>query len=275
MLPETEQNEEILGEPEGLAPEGEQPQTETPQEQAPEEKLLRVTVRATGKQYVGKTERDIMQQMEDDLARMSADAQTRESQAREVRGKVQYQQERGEAYDDQKYLDLLGKDTMAARRYQDRFYYGMGEDEDPAIAFRMTYETADRIRDTLEIAEFKRTTLGPDGKPIAMSEQEASAVLQEIDRSGMQLNAGNLASVYYRLMGNGVIQRPQGDGNQKFEDIELRPRSRGEGAPRGTTGSGASTTQSGLIGGKTMAEIEAMPKAELDAFMRKHGLLQH
>lgn len=269
-------NEEVLGEPDlEPAPEGEP----TPEgESTPDEKLLRVTVRATGKQYVGKTERDIMSQMEEDMERMHADAATRDAQAREVRGKVQYQQERqGEQWDAQKYLNLLGTDPMEARRYQDRHYYGMGEDEDPAEAVRHAYTFADKMNDVVQMADFQRMNKGPDGKPLQMSEDDAKQFLIEFDRRNLVPTALNFTAVYRDMISRGQLKEAAVPTNAQYEDIELKPKSRGEGAPRGTGGAGPSETRTrqDMVGGKTMAEIEAMPKPEFDKFMRKLGILQH
>ncbi len=255
---------------------------ETPAEEveaaAPEqEKLLRIRIRSTGKEYVGKTDRDILTQLAADQERMGADLESRESERTEVRSKARYQQERvekPEGYDDQHYLDLLGKDTLAARRYQDRYYYGMDENEDPAEAFRFTYRQADKIADTLEVTEFHRSH--PD---IKMSNEDAALVLKTLDREGLDFNARNLGAIYNELVSkNRISPIPSASAPEgvAYEDIPLgnvpapqpQPRvSRGQSGPRGTGGGAREASTS-------VRNYDNMTLEELKKEARKHNLLQ-
>jgi len=240
-----EEIEDLSALPQDL--EGAQPQADqqTPAAETEEKKVLRVQLR-NGRSYTGETERDIMQAMADDFERYQTDMETRSRQEGEARGKIRYQQEHqpvvsGE-WDAQKYLDLLGKDPMAARRYQDKFYLGMSDDEDPAQVVRFSYQVADRIADTLEISEFQRMNADKDGKTISMSEGDAQALLRRIDQEGLQLTARNLNAVYHEMVRAGSIQIQQPEQTAQYEDIDLRPKSRGAGAPRATGGGSAAQT---------------------------------
>ncbi len=256
---------------------------ETPAEEveaaAPEqEKLLRIRIRSTGKEYVGKTDREILTQLAADQERMGADLESRESERTEVRGKARYQQEHAkpEGYDDQHYLDLLGKDTLAARRYQDRYYYGMSEDEDPAEAFRFTYRQADRVEDSMQIYEFKR--LNPDlAAVLETNDDAAQLVLKAIDKEDLEINSRNLAAITRELIARGrIAPTPKQPAAASYEDISLgetpppqpqRPVSRGQSGPRGTGGGAREASTS-------VRNYDNMTLEELKKEARKHNLLQ-
>ena len=232
------------------------------------EKLLRVRLRS-GKEYIGKTERELLEQLAADNDRLGTELESRPAQEAEVRGKVRYQQEhvKPEGYDDQHYLDLLGEDTLAARRYQDRYYYGLDENEDPAEAFRFTYRQADKIADTLEVTEFHRSH--PD---IKLSNDDASLVLRTLDKKELEFTAFNLGAVYNELITQGRLtpQRPAAAG-AVYEDIALGgnpapPVSRGRGGPRAPGGGTREPSPS--------RDYDNMSLEELKKEARKHNLIQ-
>jgi hypothetical protein len=268
----TETGEDIHAIP--VEVEAEEPKSdETPEP----ETLLRVRLRS-GKEYTGKTERDILQALVSDHEKAQADLETRDKQIQEVQGKVRYQEERrGDAWDPQKYLDLLGTDPMEARRYQDRFYYGVEEDVDVQTKLRNSQEINEQIFDSIQIHNFKRTFADPvTGKLPAFSEEDAAMLFGAIDNAKDTLTTENLLKHYYTLEAAGRVKsyRPNvpNMNNAQYNDIQFgdqsKPESRGKNAPK-VPGSG----------GKPQAEatpdLESMTLDQLREYARKQGRYLH
>jgi hypothetical protein len=217
---------------------------------AEEEKTYRIRLR-DGEEITGKTKDELLQALAERHDQLKADSTTRTAQAQEVRGKLEYQQENKprEPWNDQKYLNLLGSDPMEARRYQDRYYYNLDDDEDPAEAFRQSYQVSDRILDTLAVTEFRRSLKDAEGNQIFPAEGDAEKILQQISKENLPLTPRNLTAMYHELVSQRKIapgSRAEVTATSQYEDINYRqqaPRSRGATAPKGTGGGSATTTQ--------------------------------
>ncbi len=270
--------EPLPGEPGG--PPVEEDLSKAPPEAPPEEaaagpeKQFRVKLR-NGKEYTGKSEREILLAMADEQDRMAMDLEDRTRQNLEASGKYRYQEDHtpppvkpGEKWDPQVYFDLLAKDPMEARRYQDHWYYGVAEGEDPAAMFRFAYSMTDKIADTLEVADFHRQN--PDLK---LSELETAMVLRRLDAEHLTLEARNLDMVVRTLQREGRIVPRGTPGNVEYEDIQLgqpaKPASRGATAQRGTGGGDRAAA------GTEPEDLEALSLDELKKKLRKSGVLQH
>jgi hypothetical protein len=101
-----------------------------------------------------------------------------------------------------------------------------------------------------------------------MTPDDATALLQTIDREGLVLSARNLNAVYHEMVSHGRIARPEAQpATVQYQDIPLR-QSRGAGAPR-ATGGGAEPPR----GGKTEQDYEKMSYDEIQKEARKMGLI--
>lgn len=232
-------------------------------------KLKRVTL-PDGRVFTGETERAILEQ----IAADTGGAGSRE--VRVARDKMAYVRDREEAkkpWDPQKYLDLLGTDPMEARRYQDRHYLGLSDDEDPAEAIRFAYTVADKVVDSIEVSEFLRTTQA------SLTEADATLVLEQLERENLAMTARNLRSVYDDLVRERYIvpRAPEKPGRVEYEDItpqnptgrrvQQQEQSRGRGGPRALGGGSARTVVKGE------KDPEAMSLQELEASLRAKGAL--
>lgn len=245
---------------------------ETPAEDTPTEaeKMLRIKLR-NGKEYTGKTEREILQALTEDHERMLTDMETRSTQTTEVRGKVKYQQERG-PFNGQKYLDMLGTDPMQAIDYAFRHYLGMAEDEDPAQALRVAVDTTDKIQDAFVASEFMR-----QHQDVRFSQEDSVRLLSEFDKRDLDVNVFNMNAIYYDLVNRGAIspikvdQRQTQNNSVQYEDIQFaqpKVESRGKSAPKVTGGGDRTAT-------KSVKDYESMTFAQLQDEARKAGILQH
>lgn len=247
------------------------PQQASQQRQQTQEQQFRVRTR-TGQVFTGSKD-EIIAKMQQSIEHGSLAIEDRESQIREARGQMRQQEERQPgtkgAWDPQKYLDLLGTDPMEARRYQDRHLYGLGENDDPAEMIRFSYQVADQVNDSLAVSMFHQRN--PD---FPASEENATALLQFIDREGLPVTTRNLEYAFGELRRNGRLRVDDADQQGDFVDLNFETRtptkvgsrSRGEGAPPAPSGGG---------GGRTAldaADFDSLSDDELEKEINRRGM---
>lgn len=236
-----------------------------------------------GHVYTGETEKDLLEQVFKGKVEADKVIADRESQIRELRGNQRHAAEgvpgarpapasaapipAGE-YSDQTYLDLLGKDTIAARRYQDKHMYG---DVDPVAATSYSYKISAAVEQQLMAAEFMRRN--PDYVP---TKENADQLTQAMQAARLEPNVVNMEWAYGDMKRNGLLApNPETDGFQ-YQDVTFggnapnpqpqpKPRSRGaSGVPPAPSRGGSPAAPSGM-------DFESMTLAELTKAAEKLG----
>lgn len=250
------------------------PQRQQQQGAPPAERQFRVKTR-TGQVFTG-TKDQIIQKLTQSVEHGSMAIEDRESQLREIRGQVRQQQERQPgtqgAWDPQKYLDLLGTDPMEARRYQDRFYYGVGEGEDPAEIVRFSYQVADQINDTMAVSQFLQRN-----EDFPATEQNATMLLQFIDKENLPVTTRNLEYAYGELRRSGKISAEEQPVQQdaEYEDLNFETRTPTKIGAKSQRGRGAPPAPAGGGGGRTAldaADFDNMSDEELEKEVNRRGM---
>jgi len=276
-----QQEEDLLREPEGSANVAVTPEVtpEAPAEPEPE-KMLRVQLK-DGRQFVGKTQEEIIDALADAAEAAQTPQATQAAQVQEVRRKIRYQEashrpDPDESYDHQKYVNLMfggpngeKPDPFRARAYQDRFYYGLAPEEDPSEAFRFMLKRVDKWDVNSEVAEFQRLngTTDKDGNPVPLrlSQEDSQTLMKAMSATGQDITTMGLNGMYHALKSQRLIQGPVQTSNVQYEDI--RRVSRGATAPRATGGGSSQQATTGMS--KTAQELNEMSASDLQAYINK------
>lgn len=171
------------------------------------------------------------------------------------------------AYSDQTYLDLLGKDTIAARRYQDQYIYnGMN----PVEALTQAHSIAQNIQQRSVAADFMQRNT--DYTPTS---ENSNRLLAVVAAAGLQPNLVNMEWAFGEMKRTGVYSAAPAQNATEYQDYVFgapKPppappqRSRGAAAPPAPR-SGPPTQVPEPI------NAETMPLEKLREELRKKGAL--
>jgi len=264
---------------------GENSQITTAAEQpvTPEGKKLQRLKTPGGSVYIAETEHELLQKLYNAQVAAEQAIADRENQIRTLKAtpaalpqQPTHQAPASKtpipdgAYDDQVYLDLLGKDTIAARRYQDRFIYG---DIDPVQALQQSYTVANETKQRAVVADF--LSRNPDYPQTP----EAGAKLESTMGSyKLPMTLVNMEWTYNELKRTGAIQpavAPTMDPNE-YQDVTFGAPNVPPQRPSSGRGAGAPPTPRASANNNAAEVVDAatMPLKELEALLRKKGALQ-
>ncbi len=232
------------------------------------DKLFRVKLE-NGHAYVGKTKDEVFEQLYKAQNNAAKTITEREAENRELRAKLDAASRpaapaapAAEAYDPQKYFDIMGKDPIAAQDYLDSHNPRIRELQQKVAA-------VDRMQEKQQVTEAGMAflTRNPDYVPTQENLNAINSVLNANRLKGD--NLVNLEWAFSEAKRNGLVTAAPADATYEDINFQQQPRSRRpSGVPPIPRGSGSGNGNAGV------ADFSSMSLEQMREHLRKSGAYQ-